>query len=284
MAKMIDLGRVVGKDGVYVRNLLDNSDFEIAQAGYVSAHGSLYYAADRWHLIGDLDTFGIVGDVKTVRSSDGYHRIEQYLWNDGRDKGKTYTLVLTLEDGTRVTCSGTSPSSDVTGQEVIAQTHFGNGGAILIIKEARGVFYVRIAATSTGSSISFLHVDLFEGEYTAENAPTHVPKGYAAELAECRLYYKVIKNSIVQVSPNIQAYYRASSIFYEPMRIEPSVVFVADANGRYGLCANVAYITDIDDISIVNRENGCLGLATTNEAFAGRTMQIYEIVLDADLT
>lgn len=34
-----------------IRNLLDNSDFEIAQAGYGGSHGAQAYACDRWKLI-----------------------------------------------------------------------------------------------------------------------------------------------------------------------------------------------------------------------------------------
>lgn len=280
-----DANRLGGRAPEYYKpkqNLLDNSDFEVAEPGYVTMHGNYLYAADRWVMSGDGMEFSVSDGVKTVSSSGGYCRVKQYLWNDGRDKGKTYTLVLTLADGSRVACCDTSPEEDNTEQIVVAQTDFGNGGSILIMKSKSGAFFVRIAAKQAGTSVSFLYADLYEGRYTAENAPPHVPKGYAAEQAACRLHYRVIRNAIVQVSPNIQSYYRASSIFYEPMRAEPSVTIAANSNGQYGLCANVGYITQESDITIVNRENGCLGLATTNEAFAGRALQVYKIMLDAE--
>lgn len=44
-----------------VRNLLDNSDFEIAQAGYGGSHGAQAYACDRWKLISGTVSHGNAG-------------------------------------------------------------------------------------------------------------------------------------------------------------------------------------------------------------------------------
>jgi hypothetical protein len=33
---------------------------------------------------------------------------------------------------------------------------------------------------------------LYEGEYTIETLPPYIPKGYAAELAECQRYFQLI--------------------------------------------------------------------------------------------
>ena len=42
---------IIAGQGAY--NLLDNSDFRIAQAGYGGMHGTQKYACDRWY-----DTYG----------------------------------------------------------------------------------------------------------------------------------------------------------------------------------------------------------------------------------
>ena len=44
-----------------IRNLLDNSDFEIAQAGYGGSHGAQAYACDRWKLISGTVSHGNAG-------------------------------------------------------------------------------------------------------------------------------------------------------------------------------------------------------------------------------
>ncbi len=44
-----------------IRNLLDNSDFEIAQAGYGGSHGAQAYACDRWKLISGTVNHGNAG-------------------------------------------------------------------------------------------------------------------------------------------------------------------------------------------------------------------------------
>lgn len=45
-----------------------------------------------------------------------------------------------------------------------------------------------VTITSGGGVIKW--AALYEGSYTADTLPPYVPKGYAAELAECRLYYR----------------------------------------------------------------------------------------------
>ena len=65
---------------------------------------------------------------------------------------------------------------------------------------------------------------LYEGEYTAETLPPYVPKGYAAELAECLIYYRKIKANN-ETFPG----YAANGVAYafialtQTMRISPTV-------------------------------------------------------------
>ena len=169
-------------------NLLDNSDFSIAQAGYNGLHGSTRYAADRWST-GENGVLTVSGEIKTYTSNSGYIFMSQNLWNDGRDKGKSYTLAIELGDGTVRACSGTVPSYDVSSQTVIAEMYIAIAFSVLIIKEANGYFVVRLDAKITGATASFKHVWLVEGTYTAETLPPFVPKGYAVELAECQSVY-----------------------------------------------------------------------------------------------
>lgn len=55
---------------------------------------------------------------------------------------------------------------------------------------AASISYADGAVTITSSGGIIKWAALYEGAFTAENLPPYVPKGYAAELAECRLYYR----------------------------------------------------------------------------------------------
>ena len=177
------------KENIAAVNLLDNSDFEVAQAGYNGYHGNDQYCADRW-FGNNLGALSVSGKVKTFTSVSGFAYMRQTLWNDGRDHGKTYTLVITLPDGTRLAASGASPTTASTSEHVFIDLGAPDNRCwVMAMKTEDDSMCVRIDASQVGASISFLSIDLFEGEYTSENAPPHVPKGYAVELTECRRYY-----------------------------------------------------------------------------------------------
>lgn len=165
--------------------LLDNPDFAIAQAGYNGLHGSTRYAADRWST-GENGVLTVSGEIKTYTSNSGYVFMSQNLWNDGRDKGKSYTLAIELGDGTVRACSGTVPSYDVSSQTVIAEMYIAIAFSALIIKEANGCFVVRLDAQTNGATASFKHVWLVEGTYTAETLPPFAPLDHTLELAKCQ--------------------------------------------------------------------------------------------------
>lgn len=168
----------LGENDLRPQNLLVNSDFEVT-----SDSGS--YVAARWEKTGNI-TFTKDGDVKKISSSSGYNYILQRVWADGRDKGKTYTAIVTLPDGSKVAGVGTFPTNDVTSSTVVNYTSFGKG-AIVLIKEPYGGVLFRIDAVETGAEVEFLSADLFEGEYSAETAPPHVPNGYYCELLACEV-------------------------------------------------------------------------------------------------
>lgn len=76
-----------------------------------------------------------------------------------------------------------------------------------------------ITITSSGGVLKW--AALYEGEYTAETLPEYHPKGYAAELAECRRYYL---NGVFAVTIGAQ-YGDSKSIFsicIDEMRVTPS--------------------------------------------------------------
>lgn len=187
---------------VHMYNLLDNSDFvhPVAQAGVNGAHGATKYAVDRWEvttgatvsqvadglkIVSDKTswTAGIQQKIEAKRFADvmtlAVHgifpvacRLYAYIGSGTVDFGdpgyfqgdpveRTLVLKLTKPDG-------------LTGDEVVN-------------------VYISPDTGSTGTAAVVRWAAIYEGEYTAETLPPYVPKGYAAELAECLRYYRKIK-------------------------------------------------------------------------------------------
>lgn len=213
-------------------NLLDNSDFvhPVAQAGVNGAHGATGYAVDRWmrtsgatvsqaadglKIVSDKTswTAGIQQRIEAKRFADVMTfavrgvfpvacRLFVYIGSDTTNFGTAYfqgdaaerTLVLKLikPDG-------------LTGDEVVN-------------------VYISPDTESTGTAAVVRWAALYEGEYTAETLPPYVPKGYAAELAECLRYYRKIK-----ANNETFAGYAANGVSYafipltQSMRIAPTV-------------------------------------------------------------
>lgn len=114
-----------------------------------------------------------------------------------------------------------------------------------------------VTITSGGGVIKW--AALYEGSYTADTLPPYVPKGYAAELAECRLYYR---------PQQMYCLYCYSGgyvvgINFEPMRsgVIPTPV---NAKAQTMTGDNVAgettiFVTQIDRVSYVANPNFAYG-------------------------
>ena len=213
-------------------NLLDNSDFvhPVAQAGVNGTHGTTGYAVDRWNrtsgatvsqaadglkIVSDKTswTAGIQQRIEAKRFADVMTfavrgvfpvacRLFVYIGNGTTNFGQAYfqgdaaerTLVLKL-----------TKLDGLTGDEVVN-------------------VYISPDTGSTGTAAVVRWAALYEGEYTAETLPPYVPKGYAAELAECLRYYRKIKANNETFSG-----YAANGVAYafipltQAMRIAPTV-------------------------------------------------------------
>lgn len=165
-------------------NLLDNSNFEqfIAQAGIGGAHGTQNYAGDRWI----LESGAVTGTAN--ENDNGYSAI---------------TL-----NGTIIQIVANPPAVGTPALEMVSGTAF-------VTYDADAG---EIAITSEGGVIK--NVGLYEGEYAAGSEPKYQPKGYAAEWAECRNYFKHIPFYTSTVGCFLYARYLRSYFPYEPMRVK----------------------------------------------------------------
>lgn len=225
-----DLGAL--DKNVHMYNLLDNSDFAhpIAQAGVNGAHGATGYAVDRW-----MRTSG----ATVSQAADGLKIVsDKTNWTAGiqqRIEAKRFADVMTfaVRGVFPVACrlfvyigSGTTNFGTAYFQGDAAERTL-----VLKLTKPDGLtgdevvnVYISPDTESTGTAAVVRWAALYEGEYTAETLPPYVPKGYAAELAECLRYYRRIT-----ATNETFAGYCANGVSYcmiplQTMRIKPSLV------------------------------------------------------------
>ena len=213
-------------------NLLDNSDFAhpVAQAGVNGAHGATGYAVDRW-----MRTSG----ATVSQAADGLKIVsDKTSWTAGiqqRIEAKRFADVMTfaVRGVFPVACrlfayigSGTTNFGTAYFQGDAAERTL-----VLKLTKPDGLtgdevvnVYISPDTDSTGTAAVVRWAALYEGEYAAETLPPYVPKGYAAELAECLRYYRKIK-----ANDETFAGYAANGVAYafiplQTMRIKPSLV------------------------------------------------------------
>lgn len=217
---------------VHMYNLLDNSDFvhPIAQAGVNGAHGATGYAVDRWMRTNGATVSLVSNGLKVVSDKSNWvagiqQKIEAKRFAD--------TMTLAVHGIFPVACRLYAYINSGT-------VNFGDPGyfqgdpaartLVLKLTKPSGLtgdevvnIYISPDTGSTGTAAIVQWAALYEGEYTAETLPPYVPKGYAAELAECLRYYRKIKANNETFSG-----YAANGVAYafiplQMMRIAPTV-------------------------------------------------------------
>ena len=221
-----------GDTGACVYNLLDNSDFvhPVAQAGVNGAHGATGYAVDRW-----MRTSG----ATVSQAADGLKIVsDKTSWTAGiqqRIEAKRFADVMTfaVRGVFPVACrlfvyigSGTTNFGTAYFQGDAAERTL-----VLKLTKPDGLtgdevvnVYISPDTESTGTAAVVRWAALYEGEYTAETLPPYVPKGYAAELAECLRYYRKIKSDTQTFSGSAANGVAYAFIPLQTMRIKPSLV------------------------------------------------------------
>lgn len=173
-----------------VVNLLDNSDFSskhfIAQAGLNGKHGTILYLGDRWNSLADISAAQQAAGVRLSTTAQS-----SFIWQKVSVKaGEKYTFAIRAANRTG---AHRIAAYNANNSVIYAQDYAADRDTLIVTFEAGedvvSMLYYPGYTTSGGSS-SLLWATLYEGEYTADTLPAYVYKGYAAELAECRLHYE----------------------------------------------------------------------------------------------
>ena len=180
----IDNGVKTALQGRAVHNLLDNSNFRnpVNQRGIQSGASitEYTYCLDRWMNFGETaGTLTLSENGISFTMTNLNQRLPETI-----KTGTVVTAVAKWNDGTIVTVTG----KITRGNTWTWFTAANNGHQIGVIdmgnnKEAH--------FTIMGGSGVVEWAALYEGSYTSDTLPAYVPKGYAAELAECQQRFHV---------------------------------------------------------------------------------------------
>lgn len=182
------------------RNLLDNSDFTnpVNQRGQSSYSGNFVRSIDRWLAAegpsGSVSVKIEDGGITFTTSGGGIVYLIQRFEKGYLDLSKQHTIVAYMADGT-VSFSGYIDTSEETMDGV--NVTFPSGSKIKCVA-------------------------LYEGVYTADTLPPYVPKGYAAELAECMRYYQKFQTL---TGTGVSAAQRVFVVLPVAMRIMPTISY-----------------------------------------------------------
>lgn len=200
-------------------NLLDNSDFKnpVNQRGatsYTGTGSSKVYTIDRWATWQNV-TNGVQITSDGILLADNVE-LAQYVPLEYFKTGKTYTFAAMKSNKEVVILTATYGSSAE------------NDSISAAWEGAYGVGYGFFLKSGT-----YEWAALYEGEYTADTLPEYIPKGYTAELMECKRYYLKLEGSANVVYPAYMVSTTQADVtipLVVPMRIMPTLT-VGDVGG-----------------------------------------------------
>lgn len=202
------LGGKAPEHYIQPRNLLDNSDFTnpVSQRGAGNVTAQYGYPIDRWEFdkssasldasAGFNTTYRYLylknGDATAGTWSALYHKVPSEALEAG-----SYTLVLALHKTLLADISAlVLMDGDTTIKPSATYTPDQDGLIVIpftLSKKPTTSLLLAVYALP-GTTVGFDWAALYKGVYTADTLPPYVPKGYAAELAECKRYYEVINS------------------------------------------------------------------------------------------
>ena len=248
-----DSSKLGGKAPEYYlqpRNLLDNSDFRnpVNQRGNTEITGDWNYGIDRW-LVSTKYEQNPNGSILITDNglSMGYWTDMLQLIPFEQIKGKTLTFAVCTENGVYAYTMTLPESAPPAGSGPI---FVGDGiwNDIIVMESIKydnndSVMFRFRNARTTNQLVYW--AALYEGSYTADTLPPYVPKGYAAELAECRLYYRTGTERIARPFTSGNLAYLCEVSYEIPMRANPNVSI---KNIRYWASQSDAGISAIKNV------------------------------------
>lgn len=177
---LADVKRGLSSTSYEVLNILDNSDFtNPVNTNGKTTYTGLGYSIDRWVVPNDTSSLTVGDGFVTMQNSNASAAamFVNRLRLGSIKKGKKYTGVIYLSDGTILFGSGSYSSGDLT------LTPTSNNCYLQIATGSTyDLFRVGVKA---GKTVQIKYVALYEGEYSHGTLPTYTRKGHGVEAANC---------------------------------------------------------------------------------------------------
>lgn len=213
-------------------NLLDNSDFTnpVNQQGQTEYSATKDLTIDRWKASNAAVTVSINNGYLSLSNSDTSLRRGLYQRLTKNYIGKSLTVAVCDADSGNIFCETAIVPEPSESTQYFCQANF-NGHSVRMELYSGGSLNFSILVATQGSC-NLLWVALYEGAYTAETLPPYMPKGYAAELAECQRYYYEVKakaKTCAYINGSCYTDTEARFALYLPqeMRVTPTFTYEA---------------------------------------------------------
>ena len=268
------------------RNLLDNSDFthpvnQRGQVSYTNSNASaMTFSVDRWKGVNGTWTVKSGYVNFTTAKNATYKRLMQII-NGTFKAGKIYTIAMRArinEVGTLRFRPCTSSYGTVSGASHLDIKAKTSGFETFVVSftptndEVNPGFDLLCFNTANDyANIDIEWAACYEGAYTLDTLPEYRPKGYGAELAECRRYYRkswIGSQSDMSANGSV-SFVRATSgssmpvvSWEQPMASTPTAVTVYSWVGGAGCVRDWGSGSDVSGIGVDYRSP--FGFAVTN--------------------
>lgn len=290
----VDLGSVIGPKGdkgdpglSAVRNWLDNSDFTnpVNQRNITAPQTQTVtkqYYLDRWYFANyapatyELSSAGL--HIATAGTTTDTVWFTQKLSSEAIAAlcGKTVTLAFSTSAGI------------FTLTKVFPETSYYREGVKDTIYLTIGNNWVDICGPF---DVTLYWAALYEGAYTADTLPAYVPKGYAAELAECQRYYYAVKGSKPLVLAGMFDSAGCLDVCWPlpvQMRVTPTLTFYRLSSGAWTSGAALLGVngttSGITPGSAYYYDTGFAGLRYINSSYANKACYVtFGFTASADL-
>lgn len=199
-------------------NLLDNSDF----TNPVNHRGlSVYENAtrttniDRWVCTPSLSMSVSDGKISVTNGATGRNSlIQNFAPQKTPQAGEAVTIAIKTADGAVHCGSCKTPVNAATYSTAFTM----EDGTQARIYSADNTYPTRFALwVPAGATIELVWAAVYKGEYTIDTLPTYHPKGYAAELAECSLYFERIAAKVNNLTIGVGS--GTAAEIYVPIKI-----------------------------------------------------------------
>ena len=260
------------------RNLFDNSDFRnpVNQRGRTEITAEWDYGIDRWKVSTTYEQNPNGSILITDNGlSMGYWTDMMQLIPFEQLKSKTLTFAVCAENGVYAYTMTLPESVPPAGS---GGTYFGDGiwNDRIVMETVKidnsDVIMFRFRNAQTTNQLVYWAA-LYEGSYTADTLPQYVPKGYAAELAECKRYFERLNNGTSQFVRAYNSSTIAFAINYAEKRIGPTI----SVTGSLTKALNVAGVGSNTPTSIQSAYPVGLKSARINAAGTFDTSYTYGI-------